>query len=185
MTELILSDDYLATNIYKIRDQKVILDRDIARLYGIPTKALKQAVRRNTNRFPSDFMFELSEEEFENWRSQIVTSNSNGDKMGLRYAPMAFTEQGVAMLSSVINNARAIEVNIAIMRTFVNMRQWLQQHENLREHLLDLETIIMEHSGKFERIFDLLSQVSEDKNESRRLIGFHEPEPKPYGKRRY
>jgi hypothetical protein len=89
MTELVLSDDYLATTIYKIRNQKVILDRDIARLYGIPTKALKQAVRRNANRFPSDFMFELSEEEFENWRSQIVTSNSNGDKMGLRYAPMA------------------------------------------------------------------------------------------------
>jgi ORF6N domain len=86
MTELILSDDYLATTIYKIRNQKVILDRDIARLYGIPTKALKQAVRRNPDRFPIDFMFELSDEEFGNWRSQIVTSNFNGDKMGLRYA---------------------------------------------------------------------------------------------------
>jgi hypothetical protein len=182
MTELILSEDYLATAIYKIRHQKVILDRDIARLYGIPTKALKQAVRRNLDRFPSDFMFELSEEEFENWRSQIVASISNGDKMGLRYAPMAFTEQGVAMLSSVVNNQRAIEVNIAIMRTFVNMRQWIQQHENLREHLLDLEAVIMEHDGKFERIFNLLSQLKEDKNEPRRLIGFSEPEPPAYGK---
>ena len=184
MTELILSEEYLATTIYKIRNQKVILDRDIARLYGVPTKALKQAVRRNVDRFPLDFMFELSEEEFENWRSQIVTSNSNGDKMGLRYAPMAFTEQGVAMLSSVINNRRAIEVNIAIMRTFVNIRQWISQNDNLREHLMDLEAIIMEHDGKFDRIFDLLNQLTEDKNEPRRLIGFNEPDPPLYGKRK-
>ncbi len=104
--------------------------------------------------------------------------------MGLRYAPMAFTEQGIAMLSSVINSPQAIEINIAIMRTFVNMRKWVRQHENLREHLLDLEAIIMEHDGKFERIFDLLSQLSEDKNEPRRLIGFNEPEPPPYGKQK-
>jgi hypothetical protein len=113
-----------------------------------------------------------------------VTSNSNGDKMGLRYAPMAFTEQGVAMLSSVINNPRAIEVNIAIMRTFVNIRQWISQNDNLREHLMDLEAIIMEHDGKFDRIFDLLSQLTEEKNEPRRLIGFNEPEPPAYGKRK-
>ena len=123
MTEIMLSEDYLATTIYKIRDEKVILDRDIARLYDIPTKVLKQAVRRNIDRFPTDFMFELSDDEFQNWRSQFVTSNS--DKMGLRYAPMAFTEQGVAMLSSVINSQRAIQMNIVIMRTFVKMRQWI------------------------------------------------------------
>ena len=185
MTELILSEEYLATTIYKIRHQKVILDRDIARLYGIPTKALKQAVRRNPDRFPLDFMFELSQEEFEHWRSQFVTSNFNGDKMGLRYAPMAFTEQGVAMLSSVINNRRAVEVNIAIMRTFVNMRQWMNAHEDLKEHLLDLEAIIMEHDGKFDRIFDLLGQLADNKNEPRRLIGFNEPEPPPYVKQKY
>ena len=96
MIELSLSEDYLSTSIYIIRGEKVILDRDIARLYGIPTKALKQAVKRNLNRFPMDFMFELSPEEFQNWRSQFVTSNS--DKMGLRYAPMVFTEQGVEVL---------------------------------------------------------------------------------------
>ena len=100
MTELMLSEDYLATTIYTIRSEKVILDRDIARLYGIETKMLKRAVRRNIDRFPLDFMFELSDDEFANWRTQIASSNS--DKMGLRYAPMAFTEQGVAMLSSVI-----------------------------------------------------------------------------------
>ncbi len=90
MSELILSEDYLATTIYKIRGEKVILDRDIVRLYDIPTKVLKQAVKRHLDRFPMDFMFELSEDEFNAWRSQFVTSNA--DRMGLRYAPMAFTE---------------------------------------------------------------------------------------------
>jgi hypothetical protein len=147
MTELILSEDYLATTIYKIRDQKVILDRDIARLYDMPTKALKQAVRRNIDRFPSDFMFELSEEELDNWRSQFVTSNA--DKMGLRYAPMAFTEQGVAMLSSVINSKRAIDVNIAIMRTFVKMRQWQLNSQKLADRLQAVDAIIRRTSDSY------------------------------------
>ena len=95
----------IASKIYLIRDIRVTLDRDLAELYGVETKALKQAVRRNTRRFPEDFMFELSKEEFINWRSQFVTSNR--DKMGLRHSPMAFTEQGVAMLSSVLNSERA------------------------------------------------------------------------------
>ena len=99
--------------IYLIRGQKVMLDRDLAVLYGVPTKALKQAVRRNSRRFPEDFMFFLTAEEFENWRSHFVTSNS--DRMGLRHIPMAFTEQGVAMLSGLLNSTRAIEVNIAII----------------------------------------------------------------------
>ena len=102
----------IVSKIVFIRDEKVMLDRDLAELYGVETKVLKQAVRRNIKRFPDDFMFELTKEEFENWRSQFVTSNS--DKMGLRYKPMAFTEQGVAMLSSVLHSNRAIEVNIAI-----------------------------------------------------------------------
>ena len=96
--------------IYYIRSHKVILDRDLAALYGVETKVLKQAVKRNLDRFPTDFMFELSKEEFENWRSQFVTSKS--DKMGLRHPPMAFTEQGVAMLSSVLRSKRAVPVNI-------------------------------------------------------------------------
>ncbi len=107
-----------------IRGQKVMLDRDLAELYGIETKVLKQAVRRNIKRFPDDFMFELTKEEFENWRSQFVTSNR--DKMGLRYKPMAFTEQGVAILSSVLRSERAIEVNIAIMLPSCNSAKcWL------------------------------------------------------------
>lgn len=100
----------IASAIYSIRGFKVMLDRDLARLYEVPTKALKQAVKRNLPRFPSDFMFELSADELTKWRSQFVTSKA--DRMGLRHAPMAFTEQGVAMRSSVLNSPRAIEVNI-------------------------------------------------------------------------
>lgn len=171
MIELTLSEDYLSTNIYIIRGEKVILDRDIARLYGIPTKALKQAVKRNFNRFPMDFMFELSPEEFQNWRSQFVTSNS--DKMGLRIAPMAFTEQGVAMLSSVVNSPRAIEVNIGIMRTFVKMRQLIMNNQELSQKLQSLEAILEEHGTAIETLFGTLDQLStEDKEQSRTLIGF-------------
>src|SRR4051812_15612668 len=108
--------------ILHIRGQKVLLDRDLAVLYEVETKVLNQAVRRNRTRFPADFMFQLSEEEFRNWKSQIVTSNPSA-KMGLRKRPYAFTEQGVAMLSSVLHSERAVLVNIAIMRAFVQLRE--------------------------------------------------------------
>ena len=126
-----------------IRGQKVVLDRAIAELYAVKTKVLKQAVRRNINRFPNDFMFELTKEEFENWRSQFVTSNR--DKMGLRYRPMAFTEQGVAMLSSVLNSDRAIQVNMEIMRAFVRLRQMLATHKELARKLAELEQHLESH----------------------------------------
>ena len=178
------SEDLINPIIYFIRGEKVIFDRDLAALYGIETKRLKEAVRRNLLRFPSDFMFELSDEELRNWRTQFASSNFNPDKMGLRYTPMAFTEQGIAMLSSVVNNARAIEVNIAIMRTFVKMRKLVLQNEDLKEHLLELQAAITEHDEKFDHVFDLISQLTESKNEPRRPIGFNEPEPSiPYGKK--
>ena len=110
-----------------------MLDRDLAGLYGLGTKALKQAVKRNPKRFPEDFMFELTQEEFQNWRSQFVTSKA--DKTGLRYPPYAFTENGVAMLSSVLNNDRAIQVNIQIMRTFTRLREILATHEELKRKI--------------------------------------------------
>jgi len=110
----------IINKIYLFRDVKVMIDRDLAALYGIETKTLKQTVRRNIERFPDDFMFELNKTEFENWRSQFVTSNA--DKMGLRYAPMVFTEHGVLMLSSVLKSEKAIQVNIQIMRTFSKLR---------------------------------------------------------------
>jgi ORF6N domain len=172
MTKLILSEDYLATTIYQIRGQKVMLDRDIARLYDIPTKVLKQAVKRHLDRFPIDFMFELSEDEFNNWRSQFVTSNS--DKMGLRYAPMAFTEQGVAMLSSVINSPKAIEVNIAIMRTFVKIRQWVLDNQELSNRLQTFEAKLEHHESAIETLFNTLDKLSSEKEDvPRQLIGFN------------
>ena len=105
-----ITDEAVMSKICYIRKEKVMLDRDLAELYGVETKVLKQAVRRNIDRFPSDFMFEMTKAEFADWRSQFVTSKS--DRMGLRYKPMAFTEQGVAMLSSVLKSNRAIHVNI-------------------------------------------------------------------------
>jgi len=121
-----------------IRGQRVMLDADLAALYGVPTKALNQAVRRNLDRFPEDFMFVLSSKEVETWRSQFVTSNPAA-KMGLRRPPLAFTEQGVAMLSSVLRSKRAIAANVAIMRAFVRMREALATHKELAKKLAELE----------------------------------------------
>jgi ORF6N domain len=115
-----------------IRNQKVMLDRDLAELYGVETKVLKQAVKRNIDRFPEDFMFELTKSELENWRSQFVTSNS--DKMGLRYSPFAFTEHGVLMLSSILNSQQAIQVNIQIVRIFTRLRNLLSEYSKLYNH---------------------------------------------------
>jgi len=105
-----VSEETISSKIYFIRNQKVMLDRDLALLYGVETKVLKQSIRRNISRFPEDFMFELNKLEFQNWRSQFVTSNS--DKMGLRYMPMAFTEHGVLMLSTVLKSDKTIQINI-------------------------------------------------------------------------
>ena len=143
------------------------------------TKVLKQAVRRNIRRFPSDFMFELSNEEFEDWRSQFVTSNS--DKMGLRYRPMAFTEQGVAMLSGVLKSERAIEVNIAIMRAFVKLRQMLASNAQLACKLEEME---MKYDERFRIVFEAIDQLMTPPEKPRKRIGFEVKEPKGrYGRR--
>jgi hypothetical protein len=154
--------------IILIRGQKVMLDRDLAVLYGIQTKALKQAVRRNRTRFPSDFMFELSENEFAVWRSQIVTSKA--DRTGLRYKPMAFTEQGVAMLSSVLNSARAVQVNIAIMRAFVRLRQLLATNADLARKLEKME---QKYDRQFQVVFKAIRELMRPPEPKRRRIGFH------------
>ena len=111
-----IPEETFISKIYVIRGQKVMIDRDLATLYGLKTKVLKQSVKRNIDRFPEDFMFGMSNTEFQNWRSQFVTSNS--ERMGLRYAPFCFTEQGVTMLSCVLNSKQAIETNIRIIRVF-------------------------------------------------------------------
>ena len=157
----IIPDELVVNKIYFLRNQKVMLDRDLAALYGIETRVLKQAVRRNIVRFPEDFMFELTKEEFENWRSQFATSNS--DKMGLRYAPMVFTEHGVLMLSSVLSSEKAIQTNIQIIRIFTKIRRMLVDTTELR---LDVETIKkkIENQGKnIELVFQYLDELIEKK----------------------
>jgi phage regulator Rha-like protein len=127
----------IISKIHLIRGMKVMLDADLAELYGVETKQLKRAVRRNIDRFPSDFMFDLTRDEFTNLRSHIGTSSWGGE----RYVPMSFTEQGVAMLSSVLNSKRAIQVNIQIIRTFTKLRHALLDNENLRKELEELKQI--------------------------------------------
>lgn len=144
-----------------------MLDRDLAVLYGVTTSALKQAVRRNSDRFPDDFMFVLSESEFVDWRSQIVISNA--DRQGLRHAPMSFTEQGVAMLSSVLRSKRAIAVNVQIMRTFVRLRQMLASNIDLAKKLAGLER---KYDHQFKIVFDAIRQLMTPAPAKAKPIGF-------------
>jgi len=160
-------EERIAGKIYLIRGIKVMLDRDLAELYRVETKALKQAVRRNIDRFPDDFMFEFTREEFCNWRSQFVTSKS--DRMGLRHKPMAFTEQGVAMLSSVLNSKRAIQVNIQIMRAFTRLRQMLSTHEELKKKIENMEK---KYDENFRVVFEAIKQLLETEARPKRRIGF-------------
>jgi len=139
MQNIVVQESLITSKIYRIRNIQVMLDRDLAELYGVTTKVFNQAVKRNIQRFPDDFRFQLSENEFMNWRSQFVTSNS--DKMGLRRAPYAFTEQGISMLSAVLKSDVAIEMNIKIIRLFVQMRHSLSDNVALEQRvkLLELE----------------------------------------------
>jgi len=159
----------IESKIFLIRGKKVMLDRDLAELYGVETKYLKRQVRRNLDRFPPDFMFKLSQQEFKNWRCQFVTSNS-ADKMGLRYSPYAFTEPGVAMLSSVLNSKRAIQVNIQIIRTFIKLRQLLLTHVELKRKI---EAIERKYDQQFRVVFEAIRKLLEPPPENkRRIIGF-------------
>jgi len=157
----------IASRIYLIRGTKVMLDRDLAELYGVETGQLKRAVRRNIDRFPPDFLFELSKKELEDWRCQFGTSNSV--KMGLRHLPMAFTEQGVAMLSSVLHSKRAIQVNIQIMRAFTQLRQMLATHEDLKRKIEDMES---KYDEQFQVVFEAIRQLLTDDEKPKRKIGF-------------
>jgi hypothetical protein len=157
----------ITEKIYLIRSMKVMLDRDLADLYEVETRALKQAVRRNIERFPTDFMFELTAEELQNWRSQFVTSNA--EKMGLRHSPMAFTEQGVAMLSSVLRSRRAIQVNIQIMRAFTQLRRMLTGYAELRAKIEKMEE---KYDQNFQVVFEAIKQLLEVEARPKRKIGF-------------
>ena len=157
--------------IYMVRGLKVMIDRDLATLYNVETKVLKQAVRRNMKRFPKDFMFEMNKKEFANWRLQIVTSN-DGDKMGLRYAPFCFTEQGVTMLSCILNSSIAIQVNIRIIRIFTRLREVLLTNKDILLKLEQLEKRVTGHDEDVQVIFGALKKLLNPPQQPRRKIGF-------------
>lgn len=169
----------ITSKIYLIRGHKVMIDRDLADLYGVDTAQLKRAVRRNKDRFPKDFMIELTKEEMDDWRCQFGTSIA--DKMGLRYAPLAFTEQGVAMLSGVLRSKRAVQANIQIMRAFTKLRQMLSTHEDLKKKI---EAIEKKYDQQFQVVFEAIRQLLETEAKSKKKIGFMIKENRAaYGKR--
>ena len=155
----------IAALIYFVRGRKIMLDRDLAILYGVPTKRLKEQVRRNIERFPEDFMFELTREEFDSLRPQFATSNRGGT----RYMPMAFTEHGVLMLSSVLKSEKAIQVNIQIVRAFTKLRENVLENGKLRQ---EIEALRDDTEGKFRIVFEALDQLLASESRQGKKIGF-------------
>lgn len=171
MTSLELSSataGRIESKIFFVRGQKVLLDRDLAGLYGVETKALNRAVQRHLGRFPADFMFQLTSEEFEALRCQIGTSNAG--RGGRRYLPYVFTEQGVAMLSGLLNSSRAIAVNVEIMRAFVRLRQMIATHADLAHKLDELER---KYDTQFRVVFEAIRELMLPPAEEKREMGFH------------
>lgn len=173
--KIMIPDEVIINKIYIIRGQKVMIDRDLAEFYGVETKVLKQAVKRNIERFPDDFMFEMTKEEFGNWRSQFVTSKS--DMMGLRHAPFCFTNIGVPQLSTVLKSKRAIMINLQIMRVFNKMMVMLATHKEILQKLEELQRNDIEQDKKIMLIFEYLKQFEETKEQqleqaNRKQIGY-------------
>ncbi|MGB2622186.1 MAG: ORF6N domain-containing protein [Candidatus Acidiferrum sp.] len=158
----------ISQKIFFVRGSRIMLDADLARLYGVATKNLNKAVKRNASRFPSDFMFQLSPKDLQSLRFQ--TGTSNPVRGGRRYAPYAFTEQGVAMLSSVLRSSRAVQVNVAIMRTFVSLREMLATHEELRRKIDAMEK---RYDARFQAVFETIRQMLETPVRVKKAIGFH------------
>jgi len=176
----------IQNRIYEIRGERVMLDRDLAALYGTETKALNLAVKRNIRRFPEDFMFQLTKEEFERVRFQIETLETahslrfqfeTSNRGGVRYLPYAFTEQGVAMLSGILNSEKAINMNIAIIRAFVQVRKIILQKSDLKEQLKEIKERLGEHDVQLNQIYDAMENLLDEKAvqrkwEERERIGF-------------
>lgn len=158
--------ELIASKIYLMRSVKVMLDRDLAELYGVETKVLKQAVRRNIDRFPADFIFELTKEENQSLRSQNVTLKRGQHS---KYLPFAFTEQGVAMLSSVLKSDRAIQVNIQIMRAFTQLRKMLSTHEDLKRKIESMEK---KYDQQFQIVFEAIKQLLSEEDKPKKKIGY-------------
>ena len=167
---LIVSEETISNKIYFIRNNKVMLDRDLALLYGIETRVLKQAVKRNTSRFPEDFMFELTQMEFNNLKSQIVTSSWGGT----RKLPSVFTEHGVLMLSSVLNSDKAIQTNIQIMRIFTKVRQMILDTTEMKLDIIQIQKKLENHDKNIELVFSYLDEMTEKKESEkpRTKIGY-------------
>ncbi|SDF77542.1 ORF6N domain-containing protein [Mucilaginibacter pineti] len=168
MKELITGDQEIAEKIYLIRGHKVMLDNDLAEMYGVETKRLIEQVNRNLLRFPAEFMFRLTDEEFEVLRSQIATSKRGGR----RYAPYAFTEHGILMLSSVLNSKQAITMSIKIIEVFVKFREMLITQKDLLLKFEQLEKLVVQHDDDIQYIFQALKQLIQQKNEPREPVGF-------------
>jgi phage regulator Rha-like protein len=168
--KLIVPDEIILSKIYFIRGKKVMIDRDLAELFGVETKRLKETVKRNKNRFPVDFMFIMNKEELTKWRSQNATSIS--DKMGLRHYPFCFTEQGVTMLSCILNSQRAIEVNIRVIRIFSKMREFLLDNREIRLTVELLEKRLDDTDEQVQSIFQALRQLLESPAGERTRIGY-------------
>ena len=170
MSQAVVPIDSVEKQILLIRGHRVILDSDLARMYGVATKVLLQSVKRNRSRFPADFMFQLTKGELVNLRSQIVTSRDSYG--GRRFLPFVFTEEGVAMLSGVLRSNRAIRVNIAIMRAFVRLREITSAHKEFALKLRELEQRIGTHDGHLRTIFEALRQLMQPPQKPGRKIGF-------------
>ena len=180
MKDLVIQE-VIEQKIFLLRGQKIMLDRDLAALYGVPTKVLNQSVRRNKKRFPEDFMFRLTREEDTGLRSQIAILNekdaslrsqivtSNAGRGGRRYLPCAFTDYGIAMLSSVLNSDRAIAVNIQIIRTFIKLRKLLATHADL---LNKVEAMEKKYDRQFRIVFEILRELRETPKKEIKKIGF-------------
>jgi hypothetical protein len=161
---------FIEHRIYLIRGHKVMIDVDLAELYGVPTRELNQRVQRNLKRFPKDFMFQLTKEEAKALRSQFVISKPG--RGGRRYQPYVFTESGVAMLSSVLNSEHAIEVNITIMRAFIRLRQMMESNEELKRKFAAVIRKLSTHDKYFRVVFDELKKLTEQPSPPRKTIGF-------------
>lgn len=168
MSTALISAEKIESKIYLIRGKKIMLDSTLAELYGVETKVLLQAVKRNKDRFPEDFMFQLDKKEYEVLRSQFVTSNKG--RGGRRFKPYAFTEQGVAMLSSVLNSKKAIQVNIQIMRTFTKLREMIESNKDLRKKIEEMEN---KYDSQFKAVFEAIKNLIEPKFKPKRKIGFY------------
>lgn len=174
---MVITEEIVVSKIYLIRGRKVMMDRNLAEMYGVETRILNQAVKRNEKRFPEDFMFQLTEKELIEWKSHFRISAK--EKMGLRKLPLVFTEQGVAMLSSVLNSETAIEVNIGIIRVFTRMREMLFNHKDILLKLEQFEKQVLKQDGQLKKheremqmIFTTLKELLNTKTEPLRKIGF-------------